>query len=252
MRRVEDKDFHVYEIHVSEILQRDGGHDYKEIEAVVDKVMSRVLTVYDDDGWTKYNVFSRCRFRRSDGMLELGFHPDLKSHYLELQRNFAQYDLLEFLMLPSIYSQRIFEILKSYNDLPEVTLKLSELHEMLDVPESLRGDFAQFRRRVLEKAHKDICETSLKYDWEPIKRGKSVIAVRFIFNKYAVAQIENKKKSKEVARRQKKNNDLFREALACAQGKKAKGGCVRKTQPSDVCAVCGQLNMLSLTKEIPE
>lgn len=241
--RIEDKDFHVYEIHVSEILQRDGGHDYKEIEAVVDKVMSRVLTVYDDAGWTKYNVFSRCRFRRADGMLELGFHPDLKPHYLELQRNFAQYDLLEFLMLPSIYSQRIFEILKSYNDLPETTLKLDELHEMLYTPESFRKDFRNFRVRVLEKAHKDISKTSLRYEWEPVKKGRAVIAIRFIFNKKAVAQIEDQKKSKEIARRQKNNNELFKEAFACAQSKKEKGGCAEKTKGKDVCAVCARLNM---------
>lgn len=250
--RVEDKDFQVYEIHVSEILQRHSGQDYKDIEAVVDKVMSRVLTVYDDKGWTKYNVFSRCRFRRDDGMLELGFHPDLKPHYLELQKNFAQYDLLEFLMLPSIYSQRIFEILKSYNDLPETTIKLEELHEILDVPDSLKKDFAQFRRRVLEKAHKDICKISpsLKYEWEPVKKGKAVIAIRFILNKNAVSQIEDKKKSKEIARRQKNNNELFKEAYACAQGKKKKGGCAEKTNGKDVCAVCAKLNMLNLTKEV--
>ena len=244
--RTTDKDFQTYEIHVSEILQRDGGNDYKEIEAVVDRVMSRVLTVYDDAGWTKYNVFARCRFRRADGMLELGFHPDLKQHYLQLQKNFAQYDLLEFLMLPSIYSQRIFEILKSYNDLPEVTLNLKELQEMMDVPDSLKKDFAQFRRRVLEKAHKDICNTSpnLSYEWEPVKKGRAVIAIRFIFNKKAVAKVAEQKKSKEIARRTKNNNVLFRQAMWCAQGKGEKG-CVKKTQPSDVCDVCQKLKMLS-------
>ena len=248
---VEDKDFHVYEVHVSEILQRHSGQDYKDIENVVDKVMSRVLTVYDDDGWIKYNVFHRCRFRRADGMLELCFHPDLKPHYLELQRNFAQYDLMEFLMLPSIYSQRIFEILKSYSNLTEITLDLKELHEMLYTPESFRKDFRNFRIRVLEKAQKDISKTSLKYEWEPVKKGKAVIAVRFIFNKKAVAQIENKKKSKEIAQRQKNNNERFKEALACATKKKAAAqGCARKDKTADVCAVCSQFNMLNLTKEV--
>ena len=245
--RAKDKDFQVYKIHVSEILQHGGGRDYKEIETVVDRVMSRVLTIYTETGWKKRHVFSSCDFDSGTGILELGFHPDLKPHYLELQKNFAQYDLLEFLMLPSIYSQRIFEILKSYNGLPETTLKLAELHEMLNVPDSLKKDFAQFRRRVLEKAHKDICKTSqsMKYEWEPVKQGKAVIAIRFIFNKKAVAQIEDRKRSKEIARRSKNNNECFKEALACATSKAAKG-CARKDKSADVCAVCGQFNMLNL------
>ena len=101
--RAEDTDFQVYEIHVSELLQKaHSGRDYQEIESVVDKVMSRVLTIRDDKGWTKYNVFSRCRFRRDEGILELGFHPDLKQHYLQLQKNFVKYNLMEFLLLHTL------------------------------------------------------------------------------------------------------------------------------------------------------
>lgn len=243
--RESDKDFHVYEIHISEIMPRHSGSDYKEIEIAVDRVMSRVITIYDDNGWTKYNVFTRCRYRREDRMLELGFHPDLKPHYLELKEKFAEYDLMEFMILPSIYSQRIFEILKSYSNLTEVTLQLKELHESLDAPDSLRNDFAQFRRRVLEKAQKDINKTSLKYEWETVKKGKSVIAIHFIFNKNAIKLIEQQKKSKKIAQEHKNNNNLFMLALDCAKRKKTRGGCKKKTQTADVCNVCNRLNMLN-------
>ena len=113
--RQDDTDFQVYEIPVGEIMRGStGGKDYREVESVVDRVMSRVLTIRDDKGWTKYNVFSRCRYRAKDAVLELGFHPDLRPHYLNLQKHFAQYNLLEYLTLPSIYSQRMFEFLKSW------------------------------------------------------------------------------------------------------------------------------------------
>ena len=183
--RADDTDFHVYEIPISEILRGFGGRDYREIESVIDKAMSRVLTIRDPKGWTKYNVFSRCRYRREEGILELCFHPDLKPHYLNLQKHFAQYNLLEYLMLPSIYSQRIFEIIQSWSNEPEITISLTELHEMLNTPESLRANFKDSRRRVLEKAHKDITGlTSLRYEWEPVKKGRAVVAVRFIFSRW--------------------------------------------------------------------
>lgn len=169
----------MYEIHVSELLGgRYGGSDSKAVESAVDSAMSRVLTLRDEKGWTKYHVFSRCRYRASEGVLELGFHPDLKSHYLGLQEKFGQYNLTEFMLLPSVYSQRIFELLKSWTDKPEFTISLSDLFLTLDVPKTLQR-YPDFRRKVLERAHKDIStRTGLRFEWEAIKRV--VLSLQFV------------------------------------------------------------------------
>ena len=94
-------------------------------------------------------------------------------YYLNLQKHFAKYNLIEYLTLTSIYSQRLFEILKSWSSVPELTLQLSELHDMLATTASLRKDSRNFRIRVLEKAHLDITsKTEFKYSWELLKRGR--------------------------------------------------------------------------------
>ena len=237
----EDEDFKVYEIHVSELLEKaHSGRDYIEVEQAVEKTMSRVITIHDPKGWTKYNVFSRCRFRRKEGILELGFHPDLIPHYLQLKKNFAQYSLFEYLRLPSIYSQRIFEILTSWSDQPEITINLSELFEMLDVPESHRNEFAAFRRRVLEKAHKDISErTALRFEWEPIKRGKAVAAIRFIFSRSLATKIAKEKAEAEQEKQSRKNNELFRAAHECLS--KLGGTCTKSRPRTPKCQVCIRL-----------
>lgn len=179
--RVDDTDFQVYEIPATEILRGTGGKDYHNLSDIIDSVMARVLTIKEHDGWTKYNLFARCRFRSSDGILELGFHPDLKKHYLNLAK-YTKYSLTEFLLLPSIYSQRIYEILKSWDDRQDVLLYVKDLHEMLDTPHSLRMNFKNFRLRVLEKAYNDITNlTGMRFTWEPIKKGRAVNAIRFTF-----------------------------------------------------------------------
>ena len=71
---------------------------------------------------------------------------------------------------------------------------------MLDSPASFRADFRQFRTRVIEKAHKDIHEkTSLRFEWEPVKAGRSVEAIRFLFapGRKAIAEAETKKALEE-------------------------------------------------------
>jgi plasmid replication initiation protein len=184
-----DEDFKIYEIPVAEILGSGyGGHELKDLALIMDRIMGRVLTIYDNDekGWVKYNVFSRCRFRPKDAILELRFDADLKPHYLHLKERFTQYSLTEFMNLPSIYSQRLYEILKSWNDKPEINIAIEELCDMLDVPKSFRDDFGALRRKVLERAYKDIAEregSTLWFDWEAIKRGRGgkVVAIHFVF-----------------------------------------------------------------------
>jgi plasmid replication initiation protein len=204
---VEDEDFKLYEIPLPDILgTRHSGRDYQEIASVVDNIMGRVITIPESTTRVhKYNVFSRCTIDTAKGVLELRFDADLKPHYLQLKERFTQYSLAEFMSLPSIYSQRLYEILKSWCDKPEVNIATDELYNMLDASTSLRANFKDFRRRVLEQAHKDIVErdgSSLWFDWEPIKhgRGGKVIAVRFVFSET---------KARELAKNQPPPDELF-------------------------------------------
>lgn len=246
-----DTDFQVYEVPVSELIEKSeknfSGRTYIELAAVVERVMSRVITIKDEDGkgWTKYNVFSRCRYRFTDAVLELRFDPDLKIHFLNLQKNFAQYNLLEYLMLPSIYSQRIFEILKSWTDRPDVVISLEELHGMLNTPDSLRNDFAQFRRRVLEKAHKDIHQdTSMAFEWEPIKKGRLVVAIRFFLGPKRLERGRKKKKDQADNKAAKPRTATIEAANGCARLKHF--ACVKRDNTKAVCAFCVKTRICSL------
>lgn len=187
-----DTDFQTYEIRLADLLGKEpGGKDYKELKEAIYKAMSRVIIINDSNGWTMYNLFSKCKLDNQKCTLEVCFHPDLKEHYLNLKQ-YIKYDVIEFMLLPSIYSQRIFEFLKSWDDKNEIIIPLVDLHEMLKTPKSLRDKYKDFRVRVLDKAHKDILKfTKLYYTWEAIKKGRSVVEIKFLFQ-------QNKKLKKTV------------------------------------------------------
>ena len=197
--RTDDSDFQIYEIPVSEIFPKNlSGQAYIELADIVDKLLGRIITIRDEKGWTKYTVFSRCRYRKDDHILELRFDPDLKPHYLNLQNQFVEYSLTEFLLLPSIYSQRLYQFLKSWDDKPETTLDIEELHKLLNTPEASQKNYAELKRRVLDKAHKDIHKiTKLRYEYEPIKTGRKVTAIRFVFAKKRILEIQKEKQNKK-------------------------------------------------------
>lgn len=179
--------------------------------------------------------FTDIKYRK--GNVEAVFNPKLSELLLQLRGFFTEYNLFDYLLLPSTYSQRLFEILKSWSGLPEVVIPVAELHQLLDTPPSFRSDFRQFRVHVLEKAHKDIQEkTRLRFEWEPVKAGRSVESIRFMFGpgRRAIAEAEQQK-AKE-AKKSRLATQRFLRAAECAKGKQ--GNCATQDNKPIICKMC--------------
>lgn len=191
--------------------------------------------------------FSKLSYR--GGTLYAKFNPEMKKFLLELKAYFTEYNLLEYLTLPSIYSQKLFELLKSYeggNKKGYTDIPLQSLHEYMDTPDSLRANFAFFRKRILEKAHKDINKTSLEFAWEPIKTGRAVTAVRFIFRDKMREKVEKTNALRAQRAESQKRNKEFLDTHQCAKAKN--GYCNGEGKPS--CDFCLQVMLPSVRAEL--
>lgn len=220
-----------------------GGENYKRIKGTCKELAAAFAETEepDPDGphpiFTAQPFFTRIRYKK--GVITATFNPFMQPYLLELKGCFTVYNLTEYLSLPSLYSQRIFEITKSLANSKdgEAIISMADLHRFLDSPKSFQANFKDFRRFVLEKAHKDITEkTSFRFEWEPVKVGRSVEKIRFIFSggKKALAQKEQKKAKEE--KRQRLTNQRFIRAVECA---KAKGGdCRTMDNVRIVCKLC--------------
>lgn len=151
----------------------------------IDKASINLIKTYftvrhGPDSYYRYAVFSYIAF--DSGIIMAKLNPDLKPYYLELKKQFAIRSLPEFRELTSVYSQQLFRHINSWGGMTEATVPIEELHHLTNAPPSLRKNFSNFKARVLDVAHKEInAKTSLKYDWKPIKPGKKVTKVQFIF-----------------------------------------------------------------------
>lgn len=234
----------VYRVAVKDFLADTSGRGYARVKGLCRELAQATVELEepDPDGphpiFETGAIFSRIVYRK--GIVEAEFNGHMAPFLLDLQQCFTQYSLIEYLKLPSIYSQRIFEILKSWSRMPEVVISMAELHRMLDSPSSFRANFKEFRRWVLEKAHKDItAHTSFWYEWEPVKAGRSVEAIRFLFapGQKAIAE-EAQQKAKADKQRRLQAQRMGR-ALDCA---KAKGGdCRTMDNKPIVCKACRQM-----------
>lgn len=242
--RVDEKRTDVrYSVLAKDIIPYMGGDNYRHIKATCKELAGTFAESEEPDnegGHPEYTVrpfFSELKYKK--GVITAIFNPVMKDYLFELKGCFTTYNLTEYLSLPSLYSQRIFEIVKSLANLKEgeAIVSMADLHRFLDSPKSFQANFKDFRRFVLEKAHKDITEkTSFRFEWEPVKVGRSVEKIRFIFNggKKALAQKEQEKAKEE--KRQRLIKQRFQRALSCAIEKG--GDCRTMDNVRIVCKLC--------------
>jgi plasmid replication initiation protein len=243
--RTTDKDFQTYEIPTTEILPSGNGEDYVKLKAACNRLLTTAIDLPDKegDGWTLYSVFSKCRHDPKRMVVQARFDPDLKSHYLDLAGRFTEYNLFEFLMLPTTYSQRLFEVLKSWDDQPERIEPMTTLFKMLGVPLSMQR-YPDFRRKVLQPAHSYITEkTSLRYHWEPVRlqKGRGYDAIRFVFSDARQATVAKKKRAKAEEDQSAKNNRLMRMATNCAMEHHAGRSQCTPRDGDEMCVLCKRL-----------
>ena len=241
--RIDDEDFTTYRFPVSELGYGDrlDGKIYQRVRAALERLSRGSIKVDGEkDNFYFYSLFSMAGYE--DGEIIVRFDPGLKSFFLHLTKNFTSFELFEMRLLPSGYSKRLFILLKSYASLPSIRIELAELHAKLLTPESFRSDFAQFRRRVLDKAQKDL-ESVLFFEWLPVKKGKGVAYIEFIFSKRRMAHRRNEKNIEAKKTSTKSQNNYIVEANNCAIGKHFR--CSQKDNHKNVCTICDTFNLCS-------
>lgn len=229
-----------YAVAVKDFLTVPGGSQYTRIKGVCEELAKAIAELEEPDAKGGYR-YKACPFfteiEYQNGVISAHFNTRISDLLLALKKCFTTYALPEYLELPSVYSQRLFEILQSWRDKPEVTLQLKDLHRMLDTPPSLRSNFKDFRKRVLEKAHKDIStKTSLSYEWDAIKKGRAVNAIRFIFAKKRALPMAEKKIEKDKALSAKNRTRKFIAFTSCLAERGA--ACEGGHQPENICELC--------------
>jgi plasmid replication initiation protein len=112
-------------------------------------------------------------------------NPELKPYILNLTNNFTSYYFENIARLKSIYSIRMYELLKQYQNKKDFHgwwfVELSILKERLDISEAQYSRYNDFKRKVIILAQKELEEkTDIKFDFEEHKIGRKIEKIKFI------------------------------------------------------------------------
>lgn len=142
---------------------------------------------------------------KSSNMVTVTIGRQLSPYLFSLKKRFTSYELWNILNMKSAYSIRLFELLKSYSNMEQVSFTVDELKKLLfvqgnncrkcksrhtkkclecDEYKNIYRSFKQFNSKVLQNSLNEInLYSSMTVKMSTVKRGRSVESIIFMIKK---------------------------------------------------------------------
>jgi hypothetical protein len=170
------------------------GHKGNERIADMLEELHRTLFAVDDLSWRGRKATKRFPLIQSSreeieedgvesGWIEWEFTPDARQLIRESE-TYAVLNRQAVLGFRSSYALRLYEIgaLRIHRRQPTWRADLTAIRAAFGIAPELYKDFAQLRRKVLERAKTEIDQLAhFTVDWREIRRGRAVIELEFHF-----------------------------------------------------------------------
>lgn len=191
----EDEDFKGYQISVSDFAKFIGVNSksiYEDMEQTLTNLAERTVKIKQGKSFLVASWLSSAKYVHGSGYVELRFDPNLKPYLLQLKDHYTQYKLEAVLHFKSVYSIRLYEMLKkeafkakidpeSKTKRFEVEYTYEEMREAFGINKKEYKLFAHFRTKTIEPAVTEIYDkTELNiYDVVYGKTGRAISRILF-------------------------------------------------------------------------
>ena len=159
----DDNDLKLYDFRLKDFCEVCGvdisGGNYSLLKDTIKKLADKSIWITLDDGReTLVRWIERPYLDRKDGIIQIKLDELMKPYLLELKNHFTVYNLYFTLGMKSKYSLRIYELLKSYQNMGQCEFEIEQLKKMLFVEKYER--YQDFRIKVLQIAIREINDYS--------------------------------------------------------------------------------------------
>ena len=189
-----------FELTVAEFCEHfpevNPSRAYEQVQNAIKKISKRWMTLRNDAKVLEEVAFVTKRvYYKQEGRFYIEFHPDLIPYISNLKSRYTKYELVNIGAFTSTHTIRLYELCSQYRKMGERELKLEELKDWLQIKDKYNV-YSDFRKWVLEPALIEInAKSDLLVSVEPIKRGRSIVALKFtIKTKRNTAVIELKRR----------------------------------------------------------
>ncbi len=187
----DDEDTTVFRISVSELTKLaklKNKNSYQQMKEVTERLNQRLVKIKDLENKRELQstFVASAEYEETSGMVEIEISKKLKPYLFNLDGGKTTYTGLAYtLALKSSYAIRIYNLLAQYRVAGQRTIEVKTLKEMFCIEDFKAYDrFDVFDSKVLKVAYKEINKkTDIQYDYEKIKRGRTIVAIKFIIKK---------------------------------------------------------------------
>lgn len=147
----------------------------------------RIPDEHSKKGFTRISLFEKAHLEQDDYGLweaELTCTESAKRYIFNIEElKYLRYKLKNIINIKSRYTYILFLYLWENKYRISWEISLGELKAMLNCEnEETYKQFKRFNDLILKKIQKEIHEvTDITYDYETVKRGRSVVAIKFIY-----------------------------------------------------------------------
>jgi plasmid replication initiation protein len=194
--RPEEEDFKKHELSVQEfmnLLELKGNSNYKELQKVTLGLMKKVLVIKrpEERTLTQVNWINYAHYEEGTGKIQLAFSDVMKPFLLHLKGQFTAIEVTDLMQFKSIHAIRIYELLKQYETIGERVLSVEEIKQCCGVIGKLK-QYIEFERYLLLIAQREIdAKSDISFEFERIKRGRKIVAIKFIINNNKSYELRN-------------------------------------------------------------
>ncbi|MGU8478852.1 replication initiation protein [Clostridium perfringens] len=180
---------------LSKILSVSVDNLYRDVRKIMTNLRKKDIFIdeRDENGVGRIietSFVTTAIYDNKHGILTLEFSEVLRPYLLELKGLFTSYRLDNALNLSSKYSIRIYEKLKCNEFRKNFIWSIDELKNDLMLEQKSYNLYSNIKQKIILIAVNDINKhTDIRVEFEEVKSGKKVIAVKFIIK----SNKENKK-----------------------------------------------------------
>ena len=182
--QLHDTNLNMYEFKINEFCEICGideksGGNYTMLKETVLNLSNKGFWVNVNGEFVSMRWIEKARISPKSGNIKIKLDDDLKPYLLELKEKFTSYSLYFILAMKSKYSIRMYELLKSYQNLNQCEFEIERLKKMLDA--ETYDIFANFRMKVIDIAIREINTYSdIKVSYSLEKLGKMFNKIKFL------------------------------------------------------------------------
>lgn len=158
---------------------------YTELQKASKRLYDRSIILHGEDETTEFRwIESRTRYHKGEGRISFEFSRRVIPYLFELDKRlgYTQYHLLSVSGFNSVYSIRLYELCKKIQGMANQVVDVDDIRRILML-EDKYSQYRELNKFVLKVAIAEInAKSDLFVSFEPIKRGRTITALKFTIN----------------------------------------------------------------------